>query len=287
MNGNAYGSPPPRKRGRQTFCFIVIGSLVSVALLALLAVWFFSLQIGPEDATTVEGHLYSYNVEDGFRLEESDVYYLVNSGDQTEAFEDTVSRMPPGSPLALSVVRDPLAAVFGTSPYYAVEVRTPDAVLLDLDTGLRTANAEVRQIAYFVCLVLALSALVSVYWFMRLHAEKKRAEAAEAFMQGHVPTAGVRREAANNVRYRMLAVATNAEYQIFFRRVGFSTELVVNGRVYDEKKGLAAFFPHALFAVVDGHRIEADVEMLSSGNTVYGILFDGQTAYRSFRPFKS
>ena len=54
-------------------------------------------------------------------------------------------------------------------------------------------------------------------------------------------------------------------------------ELVVNGRVYDEKKALFEF-SHLLSAVIDGHTVEAGLE-----NDESYIAFDGAVVAKKRR----
>ena len=60
-------------------------------------------------------------------------------------------------------------------------------------------------------------------------------------------------------------------YDIVYRRVKSVNELVINGRVYDERKAVFEF-EHNLKATVGGHVIEAG---LDSDNFSY-IMFDGE-----------
>lgn len=55
-------------------------------------------------------------------------------------------------------------------------------------------------------------------------------------------------------------------------------ELVINGRVYDEKKGVVEF-EHRLCAVIDGHTVEAGYDEDSYSY----ILFDGELVKRKRR----
>ena len=73
------------------------------------------------------------------------------------------------------------------------------------------------------------------------------------------------------VKSRILLEAEAETYTICYRRVKTVNELVVNGRVYDEKKALIEF-EHTLRAVIDGHTIEAGLDELSCSY----IRFDGE-----------
>jgi len=80
------------------------------------------------------------------------------------------------------------------------------------------------------------------------------------------------RHADMNVKSRILLEAKIERYHIIYRRVKSTNELVINGRVYDEKKGVIEF-AHALCASLDGHFFEAG---LNSEDFSY-ISFDGNT----------
>jgi len=80
------------------------------------------------------------------------------------------------------------------------------------------------------------------------------------------------------VKSRILLEARVQGYQICYRRVKSTNELVINGRVYDEKKGIIEF-AHKLCATVDGHEIEAGYD---SDSYSY-ILFDGEMIQRKIR----
>ena len=72
------------------------------------------------------------------------------------------------------------------------------------------------------------------------------------------------------VKSRILLEAKAEGYTICYRRVKSTNELVINGRVYDEKKGFFEF-EHKLMAVVGGHTIEAGYD----GDEHSYITFDG------------
>ncbi len=77
---------------------------------------------------------------------------------------------------------------------------------------------------------------------------------------------------------RTLLEADEGVYHIIYRRIKTTNELVVNGRVYDEYEALIET-PHALTAIVDGHRIEVQYDMT---NHMY-IMFDGKQLAKKLR----
>ena len=64
----------------------------------------------------------------------------------------------------------------------------------------------------------------------------------------------VLRDADVNVKQKILLKASVLNYDICYRRVKHTNELVINGKVYDEVIGVLEY-PHVLKANVDGHYI--------------------------------
>ena len=64
----------------------------------------------------------------------------------------------------------------------------------------------------------------------------------------------VLREADENIKHKVLLKASILNYDICYRRVKHTNELVINGKVYDEIIGVLEY-PHVLKANVDGHYI--------------------------------
>ncbi len=102
-------------------------------------------------------------------------------------------------------------------------------------------------------------------------AARKRAENGET---------SAKRYANFAVKSRILLETKVGSYTICYRRLSHTNELVVNGRVYDEKKGVLEF-EHALYAVIDGHKIEAGLD----GDGYSYILFDGELVAFKERKF--
>ena len=77
------------------------------------------------------------------------------------------------------------------------------------------------------------------------------------------------RVADKDVKYRVLLEATAFHYDICYRRVKHTNELVINGNVYDELEGIVEY-PHTLTAQIDGHCITASYTGTHSVITVDG-----------------
>ena len=262
--------------GKAAMLTIVVSYLLGTVILVFFLLTAVSARVNEQDAAGVTGQMRSYTVNDGIRLDDGTVY-LVYRQNQTVEFEDDMSRLPPDTTVSLLVVPDPFNAAFHETTMYAVSVETENGVLLDLDAGLKAANASVLKMIVLCAAVLTLNMIALFCFACKMRAEAARQAASAAFYEGYVPTAGAHRTAETGMRYRVLASASNEAYQIVYRRVGTVNELVINGRVYDEKKTLFGW-PHVLFAVVDGHRIEAG-SVFTGWQWRYAcryILFDGQ-----------
>ena len=272
-----------RQNGAKTAMLIVaVLELLTLALFAWIFYTTIAVRIDADQTVTVEGQLAGYSVNDGIRLRDGSIY-TVYVRNQTADFETEMSRLLPGTPLTLRVAPDPFEAVFREEVLYAVEVKTGGDTLLALDDGVRAANSSVLYGTVFAAAALLFGAIGFVILLLKMRAEKARQAASEAFMEGRMPTDGVNRMAETGVRHRLMAYASNETYQISYRRVGNINELIVNGRVYDEKK-VFSDWPHALFAVVDGHRIEAGyIGGVGQGLGRCYILFDGQTVAKTRR----
>ena len=79
------------------------------------------------------------------------------------------------------------------------------------------------------------------------------------------------RYAKDYVKCKILLEATVDEYKICYRRVKNVNELIINGRVYDEYKGIIEF-EHNLSAIIEKHKIEARLD----ANSFSYIMFDGE-----------
>lgn len=81
------------------------------------------------------------------------------------------------------------------------------------------------------------------------------------------------------VKHRVLLETRVLNFDICYRRVKHTNELVINGNIYDEIEGVVEY-PHTLKAQIDGHSIEA------SYNGTYSIIsVDGERAAKKLRLF--
>ncbi len=96
------------------------------------------------------------------------------------------------------------------------------------------------------------------------HKEKQTEndERKEIYLNNSVKTSGILRIADNAIKHKVLLQAKIDNYDICYRRVKRTNELVINGYVYDEMTALLEF-PHSLKAKIDGNYIE--VGLLEDG----------------------
>lgn len=155
------------------------------------------------------------------------------------------------------------------------------------ESSLTTAVLKNNPIATFACVILVIAAGV----FMIIgNGDQKGFVALGVFLiiggiyltvNFFVSTASKRRELARieemkktrkntkplryaekNTKCKVLAEAKKNGYHICYRRVRSVNELVINGRVYDEKKGIFEM-AHSLSAYLDGHLIEVGYDIYS------------------------
>ncbi len=93
------------------------------------------------------------------------------------------------------------------------------------------------------------------------------------------PDSASLREADKDVKHRVLLEARMFNYDICYRRVKRTNELVINGNVYDEYTSMVEA-PHTLSAMVDGHYIEVGY----TGSHSF-ISVDGQNVTKKLRLF--
>ena len=93
------------------------------------------------------------------------------------------------------------------------------------------------------------------------------------------PNSYIIREAAKDVKHRVLLEVHALDYDICYRRVKHTNELVINGNVYDEIQGVMEY-PHTLKAWVDGHYIAA---IYNGTHSIISV--DGENVAKKLRVF--
>ena len=158
--------------GKAAMLTIVVSYLLGTVILVFFLLTAVSARVNEQDAAGVTGQMRSYTVNDGIRLDDGTVY-LVYRQNQTVEFEDDMSRLPPDTTVSLLVVPDPFNAAFHETTMYAVSVETENGVLLDLDAGLKAANASVLKMIVLCAAVLTLN-MIALFCFACKCVPKRR-----------------------------------------------------------------------------------------------------------------
>lgn len=190
--------------------------------------------------------------------------YEVYAHTETQGFQDKMNALKKGTILYILV---------NPNNEYVVEIRTDKDELLNFETSQKEIDSyDNGYIAIGIILCIGGAFLI---WYVivssnyQLNETARQKNKANAKMFGQDDTA--LRWADYSVKSKTLLEATVESYKICYRRVKTVNELVINGLVYDEKKGILEF-AHNLSGVIDGHKIEAGYD--ESGYSY--IIFDGE-----------
>lgn len=239
--------------------------IVAVLSLILCVIFSFSNRanrpVPREEAISYEGTFDYYDdswenyrsicFEDGTSCE-------VYAHTETEDFRNKMAALPKGTKLYLLI---------NPNNECAAEIRTDTQELLNFETSQQKIYQYGK--GYVGIGIFAGAAGVFLIAYSIGLAVHNRKEEERHAAKKNKPTA-VRR-AAPDVKSRTLLETRVQDYQICYRRVKKTNQLVVNGFVYDEFTA-AVEFPHKLCAEVDGHKIETGYD---SDSFSY-ILFDGK-----------
>lgn len=154
-----------------------------------------------------------------------------------------------------------------------VEIKTETEELLNFETS----QAEIDSydngyiiLGGFVCVAGVFGLIYAILFALNQRKEADRnAKKKKNRLEGKGDKA-IRRAKHLN-KCKILLEAEISKYNICYRRVKNVNELVVNGIVYDEIKGVIEF-EHNLSAVIDSHTIEAGYD----NDSFSYILFDGE-----------
>ena len=163
---------------------------------------------------------------------------------------------------------------------YVAEIRTDNAEILNFEKSQQEIDSYdngyiVIGIIVIVCGVFLLSFGTGLGLYKKKETEK-HAERNRRHIDGKSDAALHR--ADTSVKSRTLLEAVHNEYTILYRRLNHTNELVINGYVYDRKKGVIEF-EHKLVAELDGHLFEAGFD----GNSSSYIRVDKKTVAKKKR----
>ncbi len=156
---------------------------------------------------------------------------------------------------------------------YIIEVKTDSTELLNFEQSQQDIYEYERGyniIGVIACVTGITLIILAIFDIINRLREKGRRQKANSYDTAEYNFPAIR-YADFTENGRVLLSATVDDYKIIYRRIKITNELIINGKVYDQKKALIEF-PHALYAILDNHRIEAG---LDSHNFSY-IRFDGE-----------
>lgn len=148
---------------------------------------------------------------------------------------------------------------------YVAEVRTDTEELLNFDKSQRAIDEYDNGyvgIGIFACV----AGLILIFYAAALASSKKKEKKRNnAKKEKHSKPLRI---ADSAVKSKTLLSVSVKGYEICYRRVRITNELVINGSVYDERKGIIEF-EHKLYADIDGHRIEAGYDSESNSYIMF------------------
>ena len=253
--------------------------MIIVGILAILFGAFFALTqsgnkpIPRSEAIAYSGEFEEYERWDNYRtiIFKDGSTYDVYPHTETREFADTMGSLEKGT--GLSILVNP-------NNDYVIEIKAGSRELLNFEESQAALDAyDNGYIAIGVCVCLGGVFLIVYGIFYTRHKGKEEAKHAKKVKRraGGVGDNPVRR-ADRSVKVKILLETRVEGYEICYRRVKRVNELVINGIVYDEIKGVIEF-PHTLSAAVDGHTIEAG---LSEDSYSY-ITYDGECLVNKHR----
>ncbi len=172
--------------------------------------------------------------------------YDVYSEVETAAFCNEIKALEKGTRLRLTI---------NPKNRYVIEVATDTAVLLDFQDSQQAMHADTKWFAVMAIVIFSLAGLlVLLFIFQTIYGRRETQKHQEE--PDHTSPL---RPADMDGKCRILLEENKDGYRICYRRRNHTNELVINGAVYDEKKGVLEFC-HILCAKIDGHHIEAGLD---------------------------
>lgn len=241
-------------------------AVIAVAVISLLISVFFFFQpyynkpIKRQDAKFYSGKFSSF--ESGkyttIYLDGSDYCYYIDPSTENNGLEKELNSLKKGTMLYIAV---------NPKTDNVIELKTDERELLNFDKSQAKIYSSSRDNIIIGALLCFLAVFLIAYV---IGTKKSKQQDSERIAEKKATIDGnsqILRSASSAEKFRVLAETEVDGYNICYRRVKYVNELVVNGWVYDEKKGVIEF-QHKLCADIDGHSIEAG--------------FDGDVSYISF-----
>lgn len=245
-------------------------AVLFVAIASILMGIFFIISQGDNkpiersQAISYVGEFDEYEVSRNYRgihFKDGSVYEVYPHTEAQE-FQNTMKSLPKGTTLYILI---------NPNNDYVIEIKTTTEELLNFDISQKELDSYDNGyigIGIFACCA---GAFLIIYVIASSCYYKKEKEKHSAKKNKRIKgqNDSIIRCADTSVKSKILLEANVKGYKICYRRVKSVNELVVNGLVYDEKKGILEF-THKLCATIDGHKIEAGY----NDNGFSYILFD-------------
>lgn len=255
-------------------------ALLSVAVILLCSVLAYAFifsdyePIDRDEAVSYSGAFEEYETAKnycGIHFADGSVYE-VYPHTETGEFRERMESLPKGTVLHLLI-----------NPHeeYAVEIRTDSEEILNFEASQEAIDSYDN--GYVIIGIVVCSGMLLLIPIFIGYSKNHQAELERIIERAHQTVGGtvdskILRRADMTVKCRILLEKRVEGYHICYRRVKSVNELVINGMVYDEKKGIVEF-AHNLAAVVDGHLIEAGYD----GQSDSYIRLDEQEVARKLR----
>lgn len=169
--------------------------------------------------------------------------YDVYPHTETETFRSRMKALPKGTQLHILV---------NPNNQYVVEIRTDSTELLNFEQSQQDIAAYDDGYV-FIGIIACIGGVFLILYTIGSSNYKRKEDSRHAEQS---PRTVPLRRADQTAKCRILLETTVNGYCISYRRIKHVNELVINGQVYDEKKGIIEF-AHKLLGVVDGHTVEA------------------------------
>ncbi len=250
---------------------------ITLSVLAICAGLFFALYlpnsnkpVTREEAAAYSGHFERYESGKNYctiYFEDGECYDVYPHTESRE-FRDTMESLSKGTKLHLLI---------NPNNGYVAEIKTDTRELLDFETS--QTDVDAYDDGYMVIGIIAcFCGVFLIFYTIGSTQYKKKEDARHKEKRANAGSSTILRNSDPDIKCRVLLETQVQGYKIVYRRVRSVNELVVNGLVYDEKKGIIEF-AHRLTANVGSHIIEAGLDE----NSFSYILFDGTEIKRKKR----
>lgn len=219
------------------------------------------------EATFYSGEFVEYEVWNNYRTIHfmDGSTYDVYPHTETEEFREAMKSLKVGTVLHLAV---------NPNNDYVVEIKVGDTELMNFDSSQAEIDSYDDGYIAIGAVACAGGAFLILFAFGSSHYKKnerkKHEDRRKTRFEGQDDVA--LRLANQSAKQKILLEATVRNYHICYRRVKCVNELIVNGYVYDEKKGLFEL-SHRLSAQIDGHTVIAGYDSQSCLSYIH---FDGK-----------